>query len=235
MNKRLLKICAAIWGVSGFVILVSVIYPIVAYEVEARERYPSLISPIVSEDKKVQVSQEVDYTKASNWFPEAADTKDFISKVSYYTISIPSLGIENATVSIGGEDLSDSLIQFPGTALPGKDGNSVIFGHSILPIFYDPDSYLAIFSTLDKLREGDKIYISYDGISYKYRIDEMFEVKPTDIEILEQNGGSSNLSLVTCTPMGDPRKPKRLIVRARLIPSTRPLNLPKQADANIGY
>ena len=63
----------------------------------------------------------------------------------------------------------------------------------------------------------------------------MFEVRPTDIGILEQNAGSSYLSLVTCTPMGDPRKPKRLVVRASLIPSTNPVFPPKQADANVGY
>ncbi len=94
---------------------------------------------------------------------------------------------------------------------------------------------MAIFSTLDRLQKGDKIYINYDGISYKYRVEEMFEVRPTDIEILEQNAGNSYLSLVTCTPMGDPRKPKRLVVRASLIPSTRPASALKQADANIEY
>ena len=235
MNKKLLRICSAIWGVSGFVILVSVLYPIVSYEVAAKQRYPQLLSPIVKEDVTASVDS-VDYTRASNWFPVAAKEEDFTSsKVSYYTVSIPVLGITDATVSIGGEDLSENLIQYPGTAVPGKTGNSVVFGHSILPLFYDPENYLAIFSTLDKLRKGDKIYINYDGISYKYRVEEMFEVRPTDIEILEQNAGSSYLSLVTCTPMGDPRKPKRLVVRASLIPSTNPVFPPKQADANVGY
>lgn len=234
MSKKLLKVCAAIWGISGLVILVSVLYPIVSYEVAAKQRYPELLSPIVKEDELTANVDSVDYTRASNWFPVVAKKDDFTSsKVSYYTVSIPALGIADATVSIGGEDLSDSLIQFPGTAVPGKIGNSVVFGHSILPLFYDPENYLAIFSTLDRLQEGDKIYINYDGISYKYRVEEMFEVKPTDIEILEQNAGSSYLSLVTCTPMGDPRKPKRLVVRASLIPSTRPVSAPKQADASI--
>ena len=48
----------------------------------------------------------------------------------------------------------------------------------------------------------------------------MFEVLPTDLQILEQNRVDSYLTLVTCTPPGDPRKPKRLIVRARLAPVT---------------
>ena len=53
----------------------------------------------------------------------------------------------------------------------------------------------------------------------------MFEVKPTDIQILEQSTSESYITLVTCTPPGHPLKPRRLIVRAKLIPTT-------QANAN---
>jgi sortase A len=133
-------------------------------------------------------------------------------------MSIPKLRIENATVQIGGEDLNQSLIQYPGTALPGRPGNTVVFGHSILPIFYNPKNYIAIFSLLPTLKKGDEITINYDGIAYYYTIEEMFEVGPTDIQVLDQDPSDSFVTLVTCTPPGDPRNPKRLIVRARVIP-----------------
>lgn len=223
MNKKIIRTCAALSGISGVVILVAVLLPIVSYSAESRQKYPDLISPISDTDELFKHSQEAaresDYTKASNWFVGGAKKDDFItSKISYYNITIPRLGIENATVSIGGEDLSDNLIQYPGTAVPGKIGNSVIFGHSILPIFYDPENYLAIFSTLNKLKDGDDIYVDYDGISYHYEVEDKFEVKPTAIQILEQDRGSPYLSLVTCTPPGHPAKPKRLVVRAKLKP-----------------
>ncbi|MDP1710014.1 MAG: sortase, partial [bacterium] len=139
------------------------------------------------------------------------------SKVEYFTISIPKLKIDKATVAIGGEDLSKHIIQYPGTALPGKRGNSVLFGHSILPIFYNPKNYLSIFSLLPTLNIGDEIEIDYDGVFYKYRVETMFEVKPTDLQVLDQDSSDSFLTLVTCTPPGDPGKPKRLIVRARIV------------------
>ena len=60
--------------------------------------------------------------------------------------------------------------------------------------------------------------MDYDGISYKYRVETMFEVLPTDIQVLDQDTTDSFLTLVTCVPPGDPRKQKRLIVRARIIP-----------------
>jgi sortase A len=160
-----------------------------------------------------------DFTKASNWFPGARNRGEFeVSKVTFYTISIPSLKIENATVAIGGEDLSKNLIQYPGTALPGRTGNTVIFGHSILPQFYNPKDYLAIFSTLPSLRKGDEIGINYDGITYKFRVESLFEVNPSDLEVLEQGFSEPYVSLVTCVPPGHPLKPRRLIVRAKIVP-----------------
>lgn len=226
-QKRVVKICASLMGFSGLVLIFSALLPIVLYERDARQRYPRLISPLVADRSRLfesaegQVlspsSEEEDYTKARNWFPSAKEKNFSLSEGSYYWISIPRLGIKNAKVSLGGEDLAKSLIQYPGTALPGKIGNSVIFGHSILPQFYDPNNYLAIFSTLPALEKRDEIIVDYDGVSYKYLVSEVFEVRPTDVQILDQVASSPYLTLVTCTPPGHPLKPKRLIVRAEIV------------------
>lgn len=218
MNKRkIVKVAAIISGLSGLIILVSSVWPIIEYQLTDARSYTTLLTPLVLE-RDDQNKERVDFTKASTWFPSDSSNKDFSnSKVSFYTISIPKLKIENAIVSIGGEDLSKNLVQYPGTALPGKNGNAVIFGHSILPIFYNPKNYMAIFSTLPTLKNGDDIFVEYDGVSYKFKVEEIFEIYPTDIQILEQNNSDSFLTLVTCTPPGDPRNPKRLIVRARVI------------------
>lgn len=210
-RKKVIKLAALISGVSGLIILVSTVWPIIEYQLTDARSYTTLLSPL-SDDKKAS-----DYTKASNWFPEAPkDVPAVESKVDFYTVSIPKLKIQDAIVAIGGEDLSKNLVQYPGTALPGKNGNAVIFGHSILPIFYNPKNYMSIFSTIPTLKNGDEIFINYDGIAYKFRVEELFEIYPTDIQILEQNPTDSFITLVTCVPPGDPRNPKRLIVRARV-------------------
>jgi len=219
-RKKLTQAFAVVSGLFGVVLLVFVLSPLVSYELYSREKFPKIISPVVKDSFKETI-QENDYTKASNWFPSdtGVGKDDFaVSNVSYYNISIPKLGIDKAVVGIGGEDLSENLIQYPGTAAPGKRGNSVIFGHSILPAFYNPKNYLAIFSTLPTLEAGDDIFVDYDGISYRYQVEELIEVFPRDIQILEQNTSDSYISLVTCTPPGHPGKPKRLIVRARVAP-----------------
>lgn len=209
IKGRFIKFLAIVSGLSGLVILFGSVWPIIDYQITEGRSYTTLLSPLRTE--------KADLTNPSNWFPEAVmPNPDSSSKVDFYTISIPKLKIDKAVVQIGGEDLSKYLVQYPGTALPGKNGNAVIFGHSILPIFYNPKNYMAIFSTLPTLKTGDKIFVEYDGVSYNYVVEELFEIYPSDIEILEQNPADSFLTLVTCTPPGDPRNPKRLIVRARV-------------------
>ena len=216
-KKRVTKIFAFVFAFIGIGLLLYTILPIVAFEplwgTKITEGY---LSPVPEES--YSLAREVDYTKASSWFPEKEDKEFSPGKISFYTISIPKIRIDEALVSIGGEDLKDSLIQYPGTALPGQVGNAVVFGHSILPQYYDPKNYLSIFSLLPTMRKGDQIKVRYDGVTYKYVVDEIFEVLPTDIEILDQNSSGSYITLVTCTPPGHPLRPKRLIVRARLDP-----------------
>lgn len=221
----IIRIAAIICGISGVIILVGVIYPIVSYSSTYSKKYDQLVSPISETTSKVQgvitstTNGNVDYTQASTWFTGGADKTDFsTSKVDYYTIDIPKLKVKDAIVAIGGEDLSRHIIQYPGTALPGKRGNAVLFGHSILPIFYNPNNYLAVFSLLPNLKKGDEIFVKYDGISYVYNVETMFEVLPTDIQVLDQDSTDSFLTLVTCVPPGHPSNPKRLIVRARVVP-----------------
>ena len=212
-NKKLLRILALFVALAGIFLIIWVLFPIAAYELAA-PKLESFLSPVP------KGSEGIDYTRASNWFAGGVSKKEFLpeSGIKYYTISIPILKIENATVAIGGEDLGESLIQYPGTALPGKRGNAVIFGHSILPQFYDPENYLAIFSKLPTLKKDNEIKINYDGVSYRYLVEDVFEVLPTDIQVLEQDSSDVFLTLVTCTPPGHPLKPKRLIVRARIVP-----------------
>lgn len=215
MNRKLiLRICAIVCGLSGVVILLWIFSPILIYEFTSPP-LETFISPV--SNSNIAGSANTDYTKASNWFPGAKVSPNFQAPtVSFYKISIPRLGIRSATVSIGGEDLAQSLIQYPGTAVPGKIGNSVIFGHSVLPSFFDPANYLTIFSTLPTLVNGDIITLDYDGITYKYQVEEKFEVDPADIQILDQDQSDSFLSLVTCVPPG--LQTRRLIIKARIVP-----------------
>lgn len=151
---------------------------------------------------------QLDYTNLSNWFespqPELASTD--VSGDAYY-IDIPKLNIEQARVEVGGTNLNKNLIQYPGTSEPGQLGSPVIFGHSVLRQFYNPSvknpkRYNSIFSTIMTLKNGDEIFITYQGIKYTYIVRDKTEVKPEDTFILAQNYDAQLLKLVTCTPEG---------------------------------
>lgn len=190
-------------------------FPILMYQLKSfRFSGGVLISPV--ESSYNVYSDYNSYNNYKNWFSVAPTLPSRESKITHYNISVPKLKIENAVVAIGGEDLSESLIQYPGTALPGEYGNTVIFGHSVLPQFYNPKNYKTIFSTLPTLKEGDEIFIDFDGIRYRYVVVKMVEIPPNDVSVLEQRYDGEYLTLVTCVPPGTYLR--RLIVRAKLVP-----------------
>lgn len=156
-----------------------------------------------------------DYTNAKNWFPNFNPSKDFGEpKVSLYTLSIPKIGIKDALVSTADIDLGKHLINYPGTSVPGDSGNAVIFGHSTLPQLYNPKDYKTIFSNIYKLRIGDNIYSTINGVTYLHKIFNITVVNPDDTSAFTQNYNNSYLTLVTCTPPGTIWK--RLVIKARL-------------------
>jgi sortase A len=200
--------------------------PIISYELFTAPRFqpPELIAPAAANQAFVlgdNSTVSVDLTKINSWFPTAPARSETSVKINTYTLSIPKLRIADSSVKIGGEDLAKSLVHYAGTALPGQPGNAVIIGHSVLPQFFDPKNYLSIFSTLPRLRPGDDFFISYDGIQYRYVVEDMVEVDPTNFTVLEQRFDDAFATLITCVPPG--LKTKRLAVRARLVNNLNPI------------
>jgi len=216
---------------SGLSIIIWAAYPIMAFEIFLTPKFSVLIKPIpegviaeAMENRNIDnpsailgvtdTFAETDYTKASNWFPKSPQRREEKEGGGDYTLSIPKLNIKDALVSVGGEDLNKSLIHYGGTGFPGEYGNAVIFGHSVLPAFFDPKNYRTIFSTLPTLANGDEIFTTYDGVTYRYVVWEMRVVSADDISVLEQKYDTSYVSLVTCVPPGTYWK--KLIVKGRL-------------------
>lgn len=219
------KYLAFLLFVVGVYLFGSATYPIVQYQFEYSSRFGQILSPLSPKFYNQQGSilgnlSGTDYTQLNNWFVANQEVgyslpSTLAEKSSQsYSISIPKLKVDNATVIIGSMDLKKSLIQYPQTALPGTPGNGVIFGHSVLPQFFNPKSYMTIFSTLYRLKPGDEIVVDYDSIRYQYLVEDMYEVQPTDLSVLEQRFDGRYLTLVTCTPPGTYLR--RLVVKSRI-------------------
>lgn len=207
----------------GISLLGVVFYPLVNWQIFQPENAPenSIIKPFSANSGESHVlavnnSNEEKLYSANNWFPQSGNTIKGTNKIKSYTISIPKLNIENAKVIYGADDLTKSLIGFHGTAVPGEYGNAVVFGHSVLPEFYNPKDYHTIFATLPELKAGDEIFAEVDGVKYKYVAYDFKTVDPSEISVLEQKYDNYYLSLITCVPPG--LKWKRLVVKAKLEP-----------------
>lgn len=90
-----------------------------------------------------------------------------------------------------------------GTALPGNEGNTVIFSHA-LPF---------LFKNLVSVRRGDFIEIFTDVDWFTYRVTDVEVVDPENVDAIFRYD-SHGLSLYTCTGQN---YTKRFIVKATLL------------------
>ncbi len=139
-NKRTTifhRIIPAVCMVAGLVLLGSVVVPMIGYELfvapslrlEQKNGNEAMIAlaPAVNAREYLlptpkptpRVLEEIDYTDLSNWFPE--ETLPIVSPAEEkkYVLSIPAVNIIDAEVVLGGKNLDEHLIQYPGTANPG--------------------------------------------------------------------------------------------------------------------
>lgn len=137
-----------------------------------------------------------------------------------HTLFIPKIGVqapiryaESNEPKMIDDLLQTGVVHYPQTALPGEIGNVFITGHSSY-YWWSKGQYNTIFSILDKLVVGDTAYIHYQGRRYTYRVSEILTVSPKDTWVLNQ-GDTSELSLMTCTPVGT--NYKRLIIKFKQV------------------
>ena len=121
-------------------------------------------------------------------------------------LRIPKLGLEKAVVEgVGTEDLKKAPGHYPDTPLPGENGNSSIAGHRT--------TYGAPFGELDKLEKADPILVQTQAGSFRYEVDHLRVVDPSEAWVLD-DAGDDRLTLTTCHPKFSAAQ--RLIVVAKL-------------------
>ena len=100
------------------------------------------------------------------------------------------------------------------SAYPGEVGNFIITGHSAGDV-YSSNPYKYIFSGLERLEEGDLIYVNYNSVRYTYKVTGKQVIEPTNVEALVVQTDRPLITLVTCTPLGTSRY--RLLVTGEQI------------------
>jgi len=103
-------------------------------------------------------------------------------------------------------------------AMPGQVGNLVISGHSSNGVFETGD-YKFIFAPLERLADGDVIYVNYQSVRYTYRVVRRQVVDPTDVGALVYAVDRPILTLITCVPLGTARQ-RLLMIAEQISPGT---------------
>jgi len=84
---------------------------------------------------------------------------------------------------------------------PGQNGNSVYSAHSSND-WLDQGEYKFAFAPLVRIKDGDMIYINYQGTRYAYTVSHTKTVQPTDVAALNEGADKPYMTLITCVPLG---------------------------------
>lgn len=135
-------------------------------------------------------------------------------------IEIPKIGIRASvsnptTTNVSALDtaLLSGAVHYPGSAVPGEEGNVLIFGHSSrLPVVHN--QAFKAFNDIQKLEEGDPIFVIGNDKVYIYAVEGIKEANTaSDAVPLEVEG--AKLTLATCNNFGS--KEDRFILTATLV------------------
>ena len=121
--------------------------------------------------------------------------------------NIPLVDIKNTNISweeelnnIFMKELEKGIIRYPGSAKPGKNGNSFIFGHSSnFP--WMKWNFNEVFALLNTLEYNDEVIIYYWQEKFVYKIKTKKVIKPGQVWVLESKNNKSEVTLMTCWPL----------------------------------
>jgi sortase A len=134
-------------------------------------------------------------------------------------LRIPKISLDKVIVEgTSTNDLRQGPGHYPGTPLPGEQGNAAVAGHRT--------TYGAPFYNLDRLVPGDPIDVTTVQGRFTYRVTRTLVVSPTDTSVVA-NTATPELTLTTCNPRFSASQ--RLVVHAVLSSPPAPVALPPKA------
>lgn len=220
---RLFGVIMIIFGISLFLYI---FFPLLVWQVALAPVFASegisspiprstIVNPATIKSLLISGVQALstNYDDANNWFNNIS-LKQGNFPIGTYSISIPSININNAQISTLDTDLAHHMIHFGGSALPPNKGVAIVFGHSTLPQLYDPSNYHTILANAYKIKVGDNLLVTVDKVTYTYKVYSLLVINPDDTSVLIQHYDDSYFELITCTPPGTIWQ--RLVIQGRL-------------------
>ena len=162
---------------------------------------PQGIKSLINDNEKIEEKDEGIFY----------DKKDSIV-IPKIDITAPIVVSDASTNQEFEEVLKRGVAHFPDSVYPGKNGTSVLLGHSAPPGWPKID-YDWIFSDLENLEKGDEVIIYFEGRMYNYIVSEKIFLEIGD-DVPSYSSNQSELVLLSCWPPG--KNIKRIGIRASL-------------------
>ena len=137
--------------------------------------------PEVEEKKETQPEpqeeKKIDYTK----YLGVLEIPKIGLKRGFYGFDSRYNNIERNVTLVGGSTMPDVV-----------NGNLILMAHS-------GSAYVSFFAYLYRLNVGDMAYVTYNGIKYKYKIVNIYNIPKTGQATITRNMDRSCMTLITCT------------------------------------
>lgn len=142
---------------------------------------------------------------------------------------IPSIGLDVPLVDVTSKyegdfvrgdfdtELTQGVVKYPTTPEPGLDGNTLFFGHTSQE-WREHNPYGTVFVHLPKLQAGDEIQVVWEGILYKYIVQEIMIRRPKEVDKefqKRQQMDGEYITLMGCYPLGTTKQ--RMMVIAKRV------------------
>ena len=149
--------------------------------------------------------------------PIEAESSNLL-EMSQFNIKVPILEVETPDSGTIYKKLKQGVVLYPGSDIPGN-GYSIIIGHSS-QYPWSPGRYKSVFSLLNQLEQGDRIYVFWDQkpLVFEVKDKKIFLPWPKGTESTETifpPGDEKTLILQSCWPVGVASK--RVAVKTVLV------------------
>lgn len=126
-------------------------------------------------------------------------------------VAIPDVGINLPIFKgLGNTELTYGAGTMKENQVMGGENNYALASHHVFGMIGSSEM---LFSPLNRAKNGMKIYLTDKDKVYTYKITNVHVVAPTEVAVIDDHAGQSELTLVTCT---DAEATERTIVNAVL-------------------
>lgn len=155
------------------------------------------------EKMSILLSQEPEYVDNSNDRDNTSSSGDTSGKVKKKKVTynyvgrlkIPSINFNRGFVAYGssGNNVDQNIAILKGSTYPNiAYSNFILAGHN-------GSRWNAFFSNLDKVKLGDKAYVTYKGKEYRYSLVKRYKDRQGDGVTLYRHSNKKHLTLITCS------------------------------------